>query len=251
MQSNDVESVKPYNEDEDKGKQISRMFDTISPAYDLMNRIISLGQDGYWRRSAINEIAEYRNGNILDIATGTGDMAFMIYEMLSPESVTGCDISEGMLQVAEMKAARTVRDKRISFCVGDCSALPFDDGKFDAATVAFGVRNFKDLLLGLTEISRVLKPGGKVSILELTVPENRLYRLGYDIYTKTVIPLLGKIITGDSKAYGYLGKSIHAMPQGKKMLSLLEKAGFTDCSFRYMTLGACAVYTGIIPANRS
>lgn len=250
MQGTDVEGVKPYNKDEDKGSQISRMFDTISPAYDLMNRIISLGQDGFWRRSAIREIAEYRHGDILDIATGTGDMAFMIYEMLSPNSVTGCDISEGMLQVARKKAAREGLDSAISFCSGDCSALPFESASFDAATVAFGVRNFKDLLLSLSEICRVLRPGGKVSILELTVPENRFYRFGYNIYTKTFIPLLGRIIAKDFKAYEYLGESIHAMPQGERMLELMSSAGFEKCGYRYMTFGSCAVYTGITPGNR-
>lgn len=251
MQKQDVESVKPYNENEDKGSQISRMFDSISPAYDLMNRIMSFGRDDYWRRSAIKEIAGFRNGNILDIATGTGDMAFMIYDMLSPDSVTGCDISEGMLQIARRKAVLAGLDGKISFCSGDCSALPFGDGVFDAATVAFGVRNFKNLLLGLSEIHRVLKPGGKVSILELTVPENRIYRLGYNLYTKTVIPLLGRIIAKESRAYGYLGESIHAMPQGEKMLRLMECAGFEECRYRYMTFGSCAIYTGVIPSYRS
>lgn len=249
MQKRGVESIKPYNENEDKGKQISRMFDTISPAYDLMNRIISMGQDRRWRRSAIKEIAGCKDGDILDIATGTGDMAFMIYDMILPHAITGCDISEGMLDMARKKAAAAGLDKKITFCNGDCSALPFKDAAFDAVTVAFGVRNFKDLKLGLSEISRVLKPGGKVSILELTVPENPLYRLGYDIYTKTVIPLLGRIIAKDFMAYEYLGESIHAMPQGKRMVALMESAGFAGCRYRYMTFGACAVYTGITPST--
>lgn len=250
MEKRNVECVKPYNEGEDKVKQIGRMFDTISPAYDLMNRIMSLGRDGYWRRSAIREIEEYGGGNILDIATGTGDMAFLIYGTIHPHSITGCDISEGMLGIAREKAASAGLENKISFCTGDCSALPFEDGRFDAATVAFGVRNFGNLLEGLSEISRVLKPGGKVSVLELTVPENRLYRLGYNIYTKLFIPVLGRIIARDFKAYEYLGKSIRAMPQGKEMLSIMESAGFENCRYRYMTFGSCAVYTGFTPLPR-
>lgn len=241
----EVENIKPYNGTERKASQIRRMFDTIASKYDIMNRLISLGCDKPWRRTAIRELKEYPHGRILDIATGTGDMAVMLYDLLKPDSVTGCDISEGMLDVARRKTAEIGLSDKISFSVGDCTELPFDDSTFDVATVAFGVRNFENLSKGLSEIRRVLKPGGIVSIIELTVPENGFYRLFYNLYTGIVIPSLGWVLTKDSGAYRYLGHSIKAVPQGKAMTTLMKEAGLKECKFMYMTMGVCAIYTGV------
>ncbi|MEG1643342.1 MAG: bifunctional demethylmenaquinone methyltransferase/2-methoxy-6-polyprenyl-1,4-benzoquinol methylase UbiE [Bacteroidales bacterium] len=247
MGKKEVESIKPYNEMEGKGSQIKRMFDAIASKYDVMNRLISLGCDKRWRSSAIKELKRYPHENILDIATGTGDMAVMLYDMLDPVSVTGCDISEGMLKVAREKADEIGLSDKILFEVGDCTVLPFGDDVFDVATIAFGIRNFEDLSKGLSEIQRVLKPGGVLSIIELSVPKNRLCGLFYNIYTGVIIPALGRILAKDTSAYLYLGHSVKAVPQGVAMTVLMKDAGFENCKFRYMTFGVCAVYTGVIP----
>ncbi|MBO5721377.1 MAG: bifunctional demethylmenaquinone methyltransferase/2-methoxy-6-polyprenyl-1,4-benzoquinol methylase UbiE [Bacteroidales bacterium] len=243
MSQKRVEKVTPYNTGEKKGTQIAKMFNAIAFRYDIMNRLISLGQDKRWRRKAIEILTPQSPKTILDIATGTGDMAIKIHSMLSPCRVTGCDISEGMLDVAKKKVLNLALSHEIEFTIGDCISLPFDDNSFDAVTISFGIRNVEDIERGISEINRVLKPSGKLVILELSVPEKKFYKFFYNIYTKLFIPTLGKIITGERSAYDYLRKSIAVVPQGKAMTEIMDKVGMTDCSYNYMTFGACAIYS--------
>lgn len=239
-----VESIKPYNQEESKSNQIRRMFDAISAKYDIMNRVISLGCDKMWRRSAINKIKGYEHNNILDVATGTGDMAILLYNRLKPCKVTGCDISQGMLDVAMEKARKESLQQHITFVVGDGTSLPFNDNTFDVVTVSFGIRNFENLQQGLQEINRVLKRGGVISILELSKPPKGIAQLMYNIYSLKVIPMLGRMFTPDTSAYAYLGESIQAVPQGEAMIKLLENSGFTACEYSTYTFGVCSNYRG-------
>ena len=243
MSQKSVEKLTPYNTGENKGRQIAKMFNAIAFRYDIMNRLISLGQDKRWRRKAISILKPDSPKTILDIATGTGDMAIKIHSMLSPCCVTGCDISEGMMDVARKKVANLGLSQEITFTAGDCISLPFPNNSFDAVTISFGIRNVEDIERGLSEINRVLAPDGKLVILELSVPEKRFYKFFYTIYTKLVIPTLGKLITGERSAYDYLRKSIAVVPQGKAMTDIMEKVGMTDCNYTYMTFGACAIYS--------
>lgn len=243
MSQKSVERLTPYNSGENKGKQIAKMFNAIAFRYDIMNRLISLGQDKRWRRKAISILKPQMPKTILDIATGTGDMAIKLHSMLTPCKVTGCDISEGMMEVARKKVADLGLSEKINFTAGDCIALPFPDNSFDAVTISFGIRNVEDIEKGLSEINRVLTPNGKLVILELSVPENKFYKFFYNIYTKLFIPTLGKLITGERSAYDYLRKSIAVVPQGKAMLELMNKVGMTDSNYTYMTFGACAIYS--------
>jgi demethylmenaquinone methyltransferase/2-methoxy-6-polyprenyl-1,4-benzoquinol methylase len=243
MSQKSVERLTPYNSGENKGKQIAKMFNAIAFRYDIMNRLISLGQDKRWRRKAISILKPQMPKTILDIATGTGDMAIKLHSMLTPCKVTGCDISEGMMEVARKKVADLGLSEKINFTAGDCIALPFPDNSFDAVTISFGIRNVEDIEKGLSEINRVLTPNGKLVILELSVPENKFYKFFYNIYTKLFIPTLGKLITGERSAYDYLRKSIAVVPQGKAMVELMNKVGMTDSNYTYMTFGACAIYS--------
>lgn len=243
MSQKRVEKVTPYDSGEKKGTQIAKMFNAIASRYDIMNRLISLGQDNRWRRKAISILKSQSPSSILDIATGTGDMAVKIHSMLSPCRVTGCDISESMLGVAKKKIQNLGLENEIEFSLGDCISLPFEDNSFDAATISFGIRNVEDIERGISEINRVLKPGGTLVILELSVPEKSFYKFFYNIYTKLFIPVLGKIITGERSAYDYLRKSIAVVPQGKEMVDIMSKAGMTQGNYKYMTFGACAMYS--------
>ncbi len=243
MSQKRVENLTPYNSGEKKGKQIAKMFNAIASRYDIMNRLISLGQDKRWRRKAISILKPQSPATILDIATGTGDMAIKMHSMLSTCKVTGCDISEGMLEVARKKVLDLGLASEIEFSLGDCISLPFEDNSFDAVTISFGIRNVEDIERGISEINRVLKPSGTLVILELSVPENSFYKFFYKIYTKLFIPTLGKIITGERRAYDYLRKSIAVVPQGKAMTNIMSKVGMTNCCYTYMTFGACAIYS--------
>ncbi len=247
MKSKNVEEVTPYESNERKGKQIAKMFNAIASRYDLMNRLISLGQDNSWREKAIAIIKENNASVILDIATGTGDMAINIHKAIKNCNIVGCDISTGMLNVAEKKVEQQELSEYITFKEGDCTTLPFEDNSFDAVSIAFGIRNVEDIKKGLSEIFRVLKPGGVAVILELSIPENRFYRFFYNIYTKLFIPTLGKIITGEKSAYEYLRRSIAAVPQGEEMLSLMRETNMITPFYKFMTFGACALYSAKKP----
>jgi demethylmenaquinone methyltransferase/2-methoxy-6-polyprenyl-1,4-benzoquinol methylase len=238
----DCEKVLPYNQNESKKDQIVQMFDAISGNYDPMNRFMTFGIDKLWRRNAILSLKPFAPTLILDVATGTGDFAISAFRLLNRTKIVGIDISEGMLKVGEQKIAQSEFEGKIELKVGDSMNLDFKNETFDAATVAFGVRNFENLEQGITEMCRVLKPGGHLVILEMSEPEHFPIRELYRVYSKTVIPAFARLFSKDRKAYSYLPKSIEAFPQGKAMTELLKKCGFSTVVHKKYTLGVCAFY---------
>ena len=237
------ESIKPYNEDEKKSVQVERMFDNIAPAYDQLNHTLSWGIDKSWRKKAINWLKPFQPQRMMDVATGTGDFAIQACRVLNPKELIGTDISEGMMNVGRQKVKDAGLEGRISFAKEDCTALTFPDNRFDAITVAFGVRNFEDLDKGLKEMHRVLDTNGKLVILELSEPDWFPMKQLYALYSKVVIPTLGKLLSKDRSAYTYLPQSIKAFPQGEVMKEIILKAGFSEASFKRLTLGICTLYT--------
>ena len=248
MNSNDggnrVEQVKPYGEGA-KTEQVRQMFDAIAPAYDFMNRAMTLGIDIWWRRLAVKRLKRIAPAHILDVATGTGDFAIQLNDSLHPQHITGIDLSQGMLDEARRKVKGKGLESTITFEQGDCMALLMQDNTFDAVTVAFGVRNFEHLQQGYQEMARVLRPGGMLCVLELSTPTNPLIRLFYDLYTLHIIPAIGSMKSGDKSAYRYLPQSIAAVPQGDDMLQLMCNAGLKEATFRRLTLGVCTIYTAV------
>ena len=236
------EHIKPYGNDGKKSEQVEEMFDNIAPAYDKLNHTLSMGIDRSWRRKAIKYLRPFRPRRIMDVATGTGDFAILACRELQPDSLIGTDISEGMMNVGREKVKAAGLESRISFAKEDCTALTFPDKRFDAITVAFGVRNFEDLDKGLREIHRVLDDNGKLVILELSEPDWFPMKQLYAIYSKVVIPTLGKLLSKDQSAYTYLPQSIKAFPQGEIMTDIIRKAGFSQVNFKRLTLGICTLY---------
>ena len=208
------EEIKPYGSNESKGKQVELMFDPIAHSYDTLNHRLSWDIDKWWRRKAIKQLRQRSPRTILDVATGTGDFAILAAKMLNPSKLVGVDISEGMMAIGSRKAKQAGLDGIISFVKGDCMQLPFADGSFDAVTAAFGIRNFEDLDKGLTEMCRVLKPGGALCIIELTAPTHFPMKQLFKLYTHTILPAYGRMISKDKKAYSYLTATIEAFPQG-------------------------------------
>ena len=235
------ETIKPYNEGE-KTTQVEQMFDNIAPTYDKLNHRLSWDIDKGWRRKAIKALAPYSPASLLDIATGTGDFAIMAAQMLKPKQLIGADISEGMMDIGRQKVMKAGLDGVISFEREDCTALSYADGTFDAVTAAFGIRNFANLDKGLSEMCRVLRKGGHLSIVELTTPVSFPMKQLFHIYSHTVLPIYGRLISKDSSAYSYLTKTIEAFPQGEEMVEILKKAGFTEASFKRLTFGICTMY---------
>jgi len=236
------ESIKPYNDGE-KAQQVEVMFDHIAPTYDTLNHRLSWNIDRGWRKKAIRELQPYGPQTILDIATGTGDFAILAAQMLKPRQLIGADISEGMMEIGREKARKAGLGDIISFEKEDCLALSYPTSTFDAVTAAFGIRNFADLDKGLKEMCRVLKPGGHLSIVELTTPVNFPMKQLFRIYSHTVLPIYGRLISRDTSAYSYLTKTIEAFPQGELMVDILKKAGFSEATFRRLTFGICTLYT--------
>ena len=237
--------VVPYK-DEQSGKkvQVAKMFDNISGRYDFLNHFLSLGIDIRWRKKAILELAEIRPKLILDVATGTGDFAIQALA-LKPEKVIGVDISEGMLEVGRKKIKERHFDQIIELRSGDSENLPFEENKFDAVIVAFGVRNFEDLKKGLTEIFRVVKPGGKVVILEFSKPSRFPFKQLFNFYFKFVLPKIGKLISKDQAAYTYLPESVQTFPDWNDFLKILAGIGYKNAACRPLTFGISSLYTGI------
>jgi demethylmenaquinone methyltransferase/2-methoxy-6-polyprenyl-1,4-benzoquinol methylase len=235
------ETIKPYNNGE-KAKQVEQMFDNIAPTYDTLNHRLSWDIDRRWRRKAISQLAPYGPKTMLDIATGTGDFAIMAAQMLHPERLIGADISEGMMQIGRRKAQEAGLGKVISFEKEDCLSLSYPDASFDAVTAAFGIRNFADLDRGLSEMCRVLKTDGHLSIVELTTPVSFPMKQLFRVYSHTVLPVYGRLISKDTSAYSYLTKTIEAFPQGERMRDILLKAGFREASFKRLTFGICTMY---------
>ncbi len=236
------EKIKPYDGNGEKSKLVEDMFDNIAPTYDTLNHRLSWNIDKGWRKKAIRQLLPYRPQTLLDIATGTGDFAILAARMLTPKSLIGADISEGMMDIGRQKVKREGLDKVVAFKKEDCLNLSFEDETFDAVTAAFGIRNFQDLDQGLREICRVLKNGGHLSIVELTTPVSFPMKQLFRIYSHTVLPIYGKLISKDNSAYSYLTSTIEAFPQGEQMMEIFRKAGFREASFRRLTFGICTMY---------
>ena len=236
------ETIKPYNQDATKTQQVEAMFDNIASTYDTLNHRLSWNIDRYWRKKAIRRLAAYAPKKILDIATGTGDFAIQACQQLPEVQITAVDISEGMMQVGRQKVKEKGLQQHIQFEREDCTALSYPDNTFDAITTAFGIRNFASLDKGLEEMCRVLRPGGQLCILELTQPMSFPMRQLFHIYSHTVLPLYGRLISKDTEAYSYLTKTIEAFPQGERMMNILRQAGFREAEFQRLTLGICTLY---------
>lgn len=241
------ETIKPYDEQGAKGRQVERMFDNIAHSYDLLNHTFSLGIDRYWRRAAIRSLRPYQPREILDVATGTGDFALQSARRLRPDRILGVDLSEGMLGVGREKVARAGLSDVIRFQKEDCLHLSLPDASFDAVTVAYGVRNFEDLDQGLREMLRVLRPGGRLVIIELTAPHRAPMRQLFHFYSHVLMPALGKLVSRDKKAYTYLPATMEAFPQGEVMQGILQRAGFAEVRFRRFTFGLSTLYTACRP----
>lgn len=241
---NDVERIRPYGDDgRAKDSQVESMFDAIAPAYDLMNRAMTGGLDRLWLRRLVRAAAEGAPARAVDLATGTGDVAFALAAAMPACSLTGIDISEGMLAKARAKSAAMEPAPRIEFVKADCLATGLPDGCADVVTVAYGVRNFADIAAGYREMYRILRPGGKLCVLELSTPRGLLTKALYKLYTRTLIPLAGRLMSHDRRAYSYLPESIAAAPQRGAMTALMAEAGFCRAAFRSFTFGACTLYT--------
>lgn len=236
------EEIKPYGKEGEKGKLVEEMFDNIASTYDTLNHRLSWDIDKGWRKKAIHQLLPFQPKTILDIATGTGDFAILSAKELRPQRMIGIDISEGMMKIGQKKVEAEGLQHIVSFKKDDCTHLSFDDNSFDAVTAAFGIRNFQNLDQGLSEMYRVLRPNGHLSIVELTTPVSFLMKQLFKLYSHTILPVYGKLISKDTSAYSYLTKTIEAFPQGEVMLDILRKAGFKDASFKRLTFGICTMY---------
>lgn len=226
-----------------KKEKVQEMFNGIAPKYDLLNHLLSMGIDKSWRRKAMRELEGGRRGTVLDIACGTGDFSIEALRH-GVERVVGADISENMLAVAREKAREKGLEDRLEFRYGDSENLDFEDGTFDAVTVAFGVRNFEHLERGLAEMCRVLRPGGKVVVLEFSTPERFPMKQLYRFYFKQILPRVGGLVSGDRKAYEYLPASVFAFPQGDRFLQIMRSCGYKNVAQRRLTFGIASLYTG-------
>lgn len=236
-------NVKPYKDSElDKKQQVTKMFDTISNEYDGLNRVISFGIDIKWRNKVVDLVSSTNPKNILDIATGTGDLAISLSKT-SAEEIVGLDISDGMLEVGRKKIKTKNLDGIIKMVIGDSEDLPFENDTFDAITVAFGVRNFMNLKKGLSEIQRVLKPNGIFVILETSVPTKTPYKQGYKLYSKFILPTIGKVFSKDRSAYKYLSESASVFPYGEELNNILIETGFINVEDHPHTFGVATIYT--------
>ena len=237
-------TVVPYKEDRSgKKEQVARMFDSISSNYDFLNHFLSLGIDIRWRRKAIKLLAPGNPKLILDVATGTGDFAIETLK-LNPDKVIGIDISEGMLEVGRKKMKDRGYDSKIELLSGDSENLPFEENKFDAVIVAFGVRNFENLEKGLAEMYRVLKPGGRMVVLEFSKPRMFPFKQLYSFYFNYILPKIGKLVSKDPAAYTYLPESVQAFPDGDSFVGILNRVGYKDTLCKPLTLGISSLYTG-------
>ncbi|WP_192823604.1 bifunctional demethylmenaquinone methyltransferase/2-methoxy-6-polyprenyl-1,4-benzoquinol methylase UbiE [Rufibacter sp. LB8] len=238
-------SVVPYkDQDEGKKTQVANMFNSIAKRYDFLNHFLSAGVDIYWRKRAVKLLEKHNPQVILDIATGTGDFALETMR-LKPRQIVGIDISEGMLAVGREKIQKKGLENVIQLYLGDSENIQYPDNHFDAITVAFGVRNFENLEKGLSEMFRVLKPGGKAVVLEFSKPQTFPMKQGYNFYFKHILPVFGKLISKDNAAYTYLPESVQAFPDGPDFLAIFKKVGFKNTEWHSLTFGISSIYTGL------
>ncbi len=234
--------VTPYiNSEEGKKEQVTKMFDTISKEYDNLNRVISFGIDIKWRNKVVEIVGNTNPKTVLDIATGTGDLAINLTKT-SAKKIVGLDISDGMLEVGRTKISKLQLNDKIEMVLADSEELPFEDNSFDAITVAFGVRNFENLEKGLSEIYRVLKPGGTFVVLETSVPTKTPYKQGYRFYSTKILPTIGRVFSKDKVAYKYLSDSAAAFPYGEAFNNILQKTGFIAIENKPQTFGVATIY---------
>ncbi|RKR09710.1 demethylmenaquinone methyltransferase [Flavobacterium sp. 90] len=237
------EKITPYKDSSlGKKEQVAQMFDNISGNYDNLNRVISFGIDVKWRKKVLKIVSDTKPKIILDIATGTGDLAILMSQT-NAEKIIGLDISAGMLEVGRKKVEEKKLSNVIDLVLGDSENIPFEDNYFDAITVGFGVRNFENLEKGFSEILRVLKPNGVFVILETSVPDKTPYKQGYNFYSKNILPIIGKLFSKDNSAYGYLSESAAAFPYGEKLNNILRKIGFIDVVALPQTFGVATIYS--------
>ena len=237
--------VKPYNSgDASKKEEVAEMFDNISKRYDFLNHFLSLGIDKLWRRKAVRQLKDLRPKRILDLATGTGDFAIAALK-LNPDEVVGVDISQGMLDMGIQKMKKRGHDKIVKMQLADSEKLPFEDASFDALTVGFGVRNYENLEKGLSDMLRILRPGGKAVILEFSKPKKFPIKQVFGFYSKRVIPFLGKLISKDKRAYAYLPESVEAFPEGTDFETIMTKLGYKDVNSILLSGGIATIYMGL------
>jgi demethylmenaquinone methyltransferase / 2-methoxy-6-polyprenyl-1,4-benzoquinol methylase len=227
-----------------KKEQVAQMFDSIAFRYDFLNRFLSAGIDMRWRKKAIYLLKDIEPKQILDVATGTADMALLEMKLLNPDKITGIDISNKMLEIGRQKIDKQGLGGKITLLNGDSETINFPDNSFDAVTVAFGVRNFENLEKGLSEIRRVLKPGGKLVVLEFSKPTTKGFSWFYNIYMKVVAPQFGKMFSKNKEAYSYLNNSIQAFPEGDAFIFILNQLGYSHTSCKKLSLGICSIYCG-------
>jgi demethylmenaquinone methyltransferase / 2-methoxy-6-polyprenyl-1,4-benzoquinol methylase len=239
------DDVVPYRQsDLDKKHQVAKMFDSIAFRYDFLNHFLSIGRDVRWRKKAISELKELQPQTVLDVATGTADVAIMAYHMLHPKKIIGIDISDGMLNLGKKKIERQGLQDVIELRNGDSETINYPDNSFEAITVAFGVRNFQNLEKGLAEMLRVLKPGGKLVVLEFSRPKQKGFKVLYNFYMKVVAPKAGSIFAKNKDAYQYLNNSVQAFPEREQFTELMKQMGYSKIYFKTLSLGICCIYCG-------
>lgn len=239
------DKVVPYGQSaKGKKEQVAEMFDDIAPKYDFLNRFLSAGIDVRWRKKALSQLIPYQPVTMLDVATGTGDVAIMAARILHPKKIIGIDISQGMLELGRKKLLKEGLDRQIELQSGDSEAIKFPDASFDAVTVAFGVRNFEHLEKGLQEIRRVLRPGGRLIVLEFSKPSLPGIQQLYQMYMGIVAPGMGQLFSKNRDAYQYLSNSVEKFPEGKAFVEILQKTGFKDTTCKKLSFGICSIYGG-------
>lgn len=236
--------MKPYNTEQTKKEEVREMFDRIAPTYDMLNHTLSLNIDRLWRRRVVRLVRRFAPRRILDVATGTGDLAIAMARRIRGTQVLGVDLSEGMLDIARRKVAEAGLDGRVVLDTGDAERLSVSDSAVDVATVAFGVRNFGDLDAGLRDIARTLREGGRIVILEFSTPRNPLARAFYGFWNRRVLPRVGGLVSRDRKAYEYLPESIGEFPAPERFLEMMSRAGFRNCKARSQSFGIAHIYVG-------
>jgi demethylmenaquinone methyltransferase/2-methoxy-6-polyprenyl-1,4-benzoquinol methylase len=239
------DEVVPYHDSGlNKKEQVADMFNSIAHRYDFMNRFLTAGIDIRWRKKAISQLKELAPQKILDVATGTADVAIMTAEMLKPKKIIGIDISEGMLELGKEKIEKLGLSNTIGLQTGDSEVINFEDNTFDAVTVAFGVRNFQNLEKGLKEMRRVLRPGGKLVVLEFSRSKNKVFAAICNFYMNVVTPAIGKLFAKNKDAYQYLNDSVQAFPEGQTFINIMNEAGFTQTYLKTLSFGICTIYCG-------